>query len=132
MAHCVLWEYLAALDDLPDVTERENLRHEVFESCQDVLAEMVHTKEASRSVREFLAHGTAKDRKQILKAIKPYVETMAKDEDAQLVLFTALDATEHVLLFLVVIHVVDDLFQRYQATLKTLGGTDRRKCRTTF
>lgn len=29
-------------------------------SCQDVLAEMVHTKDGSRAVREFIAQGTAK------------------------------------------------------------------------
>lgn len=29
-------------------------------SCQEVLAEMVHTKDGSRVVREFLAQGTAK------------------------------------------------------------------------
>lgn len=29
-------------------------------SCQDVLAEMVHTKDGSRAVREFIARGTAK------------------------------------------------------------------------
>jgi pumilio homology domain family member 6 len=57
---------------------------------------MVHTRDGSRVVREFLARGTAKDRKQILKILKPYAETMAKDDEAQLVLFTALDVTEYV------------------------------------
>ena len=76
---------------------------------------MVHTKDGSRVVREFLAQGTAKvrhtflfrsrvpnhfpqDRKQIIKVIKPYIETMAKDEEAQLVLFTALDVIEYALI----------------------------------
>lgn len=36
------------------------MRREMFESCQEVLAEMVHTKDGSRAVREFLAWGTAK------------------------------------------------------------------------
>ena len=31
-------------------------------SCKDLLAEMVHTKDGSRVVREFLARGTAKVR----------------------------------------------------------------------
>ena len=31
-----------------------------FDSCQEVLAEMVHTKDGSRVVRELLAQGTAK------------------------------------------------------------------------
>jgi pumilio homology domain family member 6 len=74
---------------------------------------MVHTKDGSRVVREFLARGTAKvcginsssmlssdghtkDRKDIIKVLKPYVVTMAKDEDAQFVLFTAFDVVEYV------------------------------------
>ena len=85
-------------------------------SCQDVLAEMVHTKDGSRVVREFLVRGTAKvnrkmdtvltairltlikDRKQILKVLKPHVEKICKDDEAQLVLFTALDVIEYVVL----------------------------------
>ena len=34
------------------------------------------------------------DRKVIIKTIKPYIETMANDDEAQLVLFTALDVIE--------------------------------------
>ena len=80
-------------------------------SCQEVLAEMVHTRDGSRVVREFLAQGTAKvsrrlcfvfppakrffqDRKQILKVLKPHIERMCTDDEAQLVLFTALDVLE--------------------------------------
>lgn len=75
---------------------------------------MVHTKDGSRVVREFLARGTAKvhcvlyvllvvladspqkDRKHIIKVLKPYISTMAKDEEAQYVLFTAFDVIEYV------------------------------------
>jgi len=52
---------------------------------------MVHTKDGSHVVREFIAQGTAKDRKQILKILKPHIERMCLDDEAQLVLFTALD-----------------------------------------
>jgi pumilio family protein 6 len=52
---------------------------------------MVHTKDGSRLVREFIARGSAKDRKQVVKAIKPYVERMSREELAQLVLFSAFD-----------------------------------------
>ncbi|EAU87141.1 puf family RNA-binding protein [Coprinopsis cinerea okayama7 len=92
--HRVLWEYLQALNSLPEEEEREKLRREMFETCQEVLAEMVHTKDGSRVVREFLACGTAKDRKQILKVLKPHIERMCLDDEAQLVLFTALDVTD--------------------------------------
>ncbi|EGO22720.1 hypothetical protein SERLADRAFT_356787 [Serpula lacrymans var. lacrymans S7.9] len=91
IVHRALWEYLSAVNDIPEETEREKLRKEMFESCQDALAEMVHTKDGSRVVRELIAQGTAKDRKHIVKTIKPHVERMCIDDEAQLVLFTALD-----------------------------------------
>ncbi|KIJ64088.1 hypothetical protein HYDPIDRAFT_91143 [Hydnomerulius pinastri MD-312] len=94
IVHRALWEYLAAVNDTDDGTDREKLRREIFESCQDVLAEMVHTKDGSRVVREFIAYGTAKDRKHIIKVIKPHVERMCTDDEAQLVLFTALDVID--------------------------------------
>jgi len=90
--------------------------HHCFNSCQDVLAEMVHTKDGSRVVREFITQGSAKvsdgwsslsslsrfytlylqDRKHIVKVLKPHVERMCTDDEAQLVLFTALDVIEYV------------------------------------
>lgn len=94
IVHRALLEYLAAVNDTEDESEREKLRKEIFESCQDVLAEMVHTKDGSRVVRDFIAYGTAKDRKQIIKVIKPHVERMCTDDEAQLVLFTALDVID--------------------------------------
>jgi len=39
-----------------------------------------------------------KDRKHIVKVLKPYIATMAKDEEAQYVLFTAFDVIEYVML----------------------------------
>jgi hypothetical protein len=63
-------------------------------SCQEVVAEMVHTKNGSQVVRYFLAYGTAKDRKQIIKLLKPHLERICRDNEAQLVLFTALDVID--------------------------------------
>ncbi|CAA7263624.1 unnamed protein product [Cyclocybe aegerita] len=94
IVHRALWEYLSAINESPDEAEREKLRREIFDSCQELLAEMVHTRDGSRIVREFLAQGTAKDRKQILKVLKPHIERMCLDDEAQLVLFTALDVTD--------------------------------------
>ncbi|KAG1898767.1 armadillo-type protein [Suillus fuscotomentosus] len=93
IVHRALLEYLAAINDTEDESEREKLRKEIFERG-DVLAEMVHTKDGSRVVRDFIAYGTAKDRKQIIKVIKPHVERMCTDDEAQLVLFTALDVID--------------------------------------
>jgi len=41
------------------------------------------------------------DRKQVLKVLKPHIERMCIDDEAQLVLFTALDVIESVTLRLV-------------------------------
>ncbi|VDB96259.1 unnamed protein product [Peniophora sp. CBMAI 1063] len=94
LVHRALWEYLAALPALPDQAEASKLRAELLDGAMEQLAEMVHTKDGSRAVREFLARGDAKQRKGILKVLKPYVEKMAKDDEAQLVLFTALDVVD--------------------------------------
>ncbi|CAE6502591.1 unnamed protein product [Rhizoctonia solani] len=96
IVHRVLWEYLneLALLEESDKEEIEKLRRELFDSCQELLAEMVHTKDGSRAVREFVARGTAKERKQIIKVLKPHVEKMCGDEEAQLVLFTLFDLVD--------------------------------------
>jgi pumilio family protein 6 len=76
VVHRALWEYLSTINVLLDETEGGKLRREMFDryeeyfvlkfcvnlehSCQDDLAEMVHTRDGSRVVREFLAQGTAK------------------------------------------------------------------------
>ena len=79
IVHRALWELLTAVDSIEEESEKDKLRREIFErsiielicvvqhsnryaSCQDVLAEMVHTKDGSRAVREFTAQGTAKVR----------------------------------------------------------------------
>ncbi|KAG8693814.1 pumilio domain member 6, partial [Ceratobasidium sp. 394] len=96
IVHRVLWEYLAELALLEETEgdEAERLRRELFDTCQELLAEIVHTKDGSRAVREFIARGSAKDRKQIIKVLKPHVEKMCADEEAQLVLFTIFDLVE--------------------------------------
>ncbi|KAG8693177.1 pumilio domain member 6, partial [Ceratobasidium sp. 395] len=93
IVHRVLWEYLAELAILEETEKEEagRLRRELFDTCQELLAEMVHTKDGSRAVREFVARGSAKDRKQIIKVLKPHVEKMCTDEEAQTVLFTIFD-----------------------------------------
>jgi hypothetical protein len=78
IVHRALWEYLQVINEISDVAEQDKKRHEIFEryawnfefdmgflpitrcSCQELVAEMVHTKDGSRAVREFVAQGTAK------------------------------------------------------------------------
>ncbi|KZO94578.1 ARM repeat-containing protein [Calocera viscosa TUFC12733] len=94
IVHKATWEYLSELTQLPDEAEQDRLRRELFENCQELLAEFVHTRDGSRVVREFIARGSAKDRKVILKTLKPHIEKICKDEEAQLVLLTALDVID--------------------------------------
>ncbi|KAL1731304.1 armadillo-type protein [Schizophyllum commune] len=94
IVHRALWEYVAAVIAHPDRALSEKLYREAFDMCQDTLAEMVHTKDGSRVAREFLARGSAKDRKQIIKHLSKHVIPMCTDEDAQLVLFTAVDVVD--------------------------------------
>lgn len=77
VVHRALWEYLSSLIELENEAEREKSWKEIFEAygfrhplwawpltytfrCQDVLAEMVHTRDGSRLVREFIVRGSAK------------------------------------------------------------------------
>ncbi|KAF8519730.1 armadillo-type protein [Hysterangium stoloniferum] len=101
ITHRALWEYLEALgstdlfpEDKFSEQDRERGWRDIFDSCQEQLAEMIHTRDGSRSVREFLARGTAKDRKQIVKVLKPHIARIAQSDEAQLVLFTALDVID--------------------------------------
>ncbi|KAJ3893459.1 armadillo-type protein [Lentinula edodes] len=117
IVHCATWEYLDVLGRMQDsgedaAKEAEKLRRDLFENCAELLPEMVHTKDGSRVVREFLARGNAKDRKTILKTLKPHIERMCLDDEAQMVLFTALD-------------VIDDtkLLQKSVASIITTPNT---------
>ncbi|KAJ7702543.1 armadillo-type protein [Mycena metata] len=88
---------------------------------QDILTELVHTKDGSRVIREFLARGSAKDRKQILKVLKPHVECMCIDNNAQLVLFTALDVIDDIKL------VIKTLIPEMTSPAQTLTDNIRAK-----
>ncbi len=59
IVHRVLWEFLQEINQLPE-EECEKCRREMFESCQELLADMVHTRDGSRLVREFIVQGNAK------------------------------------------------------------------------
>jgi pumilio family protein 6 len=91
-------------------------------SSLESLADIAHTKDGASVVRELLARGTAKvgtvlvfglntfvtprrlmhepcgvqDRKNILRVLKPHLQKLCEDQDAQMVLFTALDCVEWV------------------------------------
>ena len=45
---------------------------EAFRSCEESLAEMVHTRDGSRAVREFVARGSAKVSHCMLALVKTF------------------------------------------------------------
>jgi len=94
IVHHALWEYLQATHELTKQDDRDKFRGDMFEVCSELLAEMVHTKDGSRAVREFIVEGSAKDRKQIVKCLKPHLERIGADDEAQLVLFCALECID--------------------------------------
>ncbi|GMK55421.1 hypothetical protein CspeluHIS016_0204770 [Cutaneotrichosporon spelunceum] len=90
--HRLVHEYLTALYAFhPDATTK---MHELLAASLESLPEIVHTKDGSAVVRELLVRGTAKDRKSILQQLRKHIPAIAKDGDAQLVLFTALDVVD--------------------------------------
>jgi len=94
IVHCVLWEYVSELELLQDRAEADRLRREIIDLCLDTIAEIVHTRHGSLVARYILTYGVAKDRKTIAKLLKPHIERIALNAEAQLVLFTTLDVTD--------------------------------------
>ncbi|TIA71756.1 hypothetical protein E3P91_02342 [Wallemia ichthyophaga] len=94
IVHRALWEYMSALDLVYDQVEAGKKRKSLLEDCNEVLPEIVHTRDGSRAVREFIATTSAKERKMILRIMRPHIGKMATDDQAQFVLFTALDAVD--------------------------------------
>ena len=85
---------MSALTVVYNEEEADKKRKSLLDDINDLIPEIVHTRDGSRATREFIATSTPKDRKLILKSIKPHIEKMATDDQAQLVLFTALDAID--------------------------------------
>ena len=55
-------------------------RQEVIEHARDALVHVLHTHEGAKIALQALWHGTAKDRKAILKSFKGHVVKIAMDE----------------------------------------------------
>lgn len=68
-----------------------------FSRINEILPEIVHTKDGSFVAREILASSSAKDRKQIVKVFRPHIMKMCEDAEAQTVILTMFDVIECVL-----------------------------------
>jgi len=69
-------------------------RQEVIEHAREALVHVLHTHEGARIAMQCLWHGTAKDRKAILKSFKGHVVKVAMDEHGYQVLLAAIDVTD--------------------------------------
>jgi len=69
-------------------------RQEVIEHARDALVHVLHTHEGAKIALQALWHGTAKDRKAILKSFKGHVVKIAMDEHGYQVLLGAIDVTD--------------------------------------
>lgn len=92
--HRLVYEYLTCLYKFLPAEAANEKMHELLAASLESLPEIVHTKDGSAVVRELLVRGTAKDRKSILQNLRKHIEAIAKDSDAQLVLFTAFDVVD--------------------------------------
>ncbi|KAG0411165.1 hypothetical protein HPB47_011731 [Ixodes persulcatus] len=72
----------------------ENSRSEMIRALGGSVIEMLHTKDGSRVAMQCLWHGTAKDRKAIVKSFKTHVVKIAKEEHGHMVLLAAFDCVD--------------------------------------
>lgn len=100
MLHDAMLQYFLVLSpDSPELAEfLEILKGDIDPDTEggggDLFRNLAFTKSGSRLVCLALAHGSAKDRKTILKCFKDNIELMAFDQYANMVLATALDTAD--------------------------------------
>ncbi|KAM3532446.1 hypothetical protein MY4038_004019 [Beauveria bassiana] len=93
MLHDAMLQYYLATE--PGSEEfKEFLELIKGDETDDLLKNLAFTRSGSRLVCLLLAHGTAKDRKQLLKSYKDTFMTMAGDQYAHLVILTAYDVID--------------------------------------
>lgn len=90
IVHKALYQYMTLAD--------EKGREEMLGLLKDSLQEIIHTREGSRVAMICLSIASPKDRKNIIKAFKPFLQKIASDEYGYLVLLRLLDVTDDTVL----------------------------------
>ncbi|KAG0164793.1 pumilio domain member 6 [Apophysomyces sp. BC1015] len=90
IVHKALYQYLSLAD--------EKGREPITGHLRDNLQDIVHTREGAWVAMLCLSYATPKDRKAIIKAFKPFLVKIAKDEYGYLVLLRLLDVTDDTVL----------------------------------
>ncbi|KAJ2660575.1 Pumilio y domain member 6 [Coemansia sp. RSA 1200] len=82
----------ALLDYIRHADAKE--RQEVIETMRELVVEILHTREGAQAGMLCVLHGTPKDRKAIVKAMKPYLRKICCEEHGYAVLVEALDCVD--------------------------------------
>ncbi|KAJ2957959.1 hypothetical protein NQZ79_g6437 [Umbelopsis isabellina] len=88
--HKALYEYFIRAD--------EKGIHNMMEHLKDQLAEIVHTKEGAQVAMLCIAYASPKDRKHIIKVLKPFLTKIAQDEFGHLVIISLFDIVDDTVL----------------------------------
>lgn len=88
--HAAMKEYVKIAND-KEISEMIELLHEQF-------AELVHTPEGSFGACTLISKASPKERKQILKALKPHAEKLVTNEHGNIVLITAMQSVDDTVL----------------------------------
>lgn len=86
VVHAIMWEYVQCMPE----TRREQL----IASLRELVPHFLHTRDGARVAQWMATHGAAKDRKAMMKAIKPFALATALDEFGCMVLVRLLDVTD--------------------------------------
>lgn len=92
LVHTVMYNYMLALNSLGESGHKD--RAEFIGQLRDVCVHIVHSQDGARLAMNAIWHGTAKDRKAIIKSFKTFVPKIAKEEHGHLVLQTILDCVD--------------------------------------
>lgn len=90
--HAAMLEYVTNLD------LQSSDREEFVDLVSEQFAEMVHTDEGAKTAAIVLSIATAKERKALVKSLKPFATNLAKDENGQFVLITLFNTVDDTVL----------------------------------
>ncbi|XP_071952869.1 pumilio homolog 3-like [Antedon mediterranea] len=73
---------------------RPQLRSDMIESIREVVVQILHTHDGARVAMQCIWHGTAKDRKVIMKSFKTYVSKICREEYGHWVMLALFDSVD--------------------------------------
>ncbi|KAI8899814.1 armadillo-type protein [Globomyces pollinis-pini] len=99
--HRAIFDYVTLAD--------ESVSKDMIEYLKDHLVHMLHTREGAQITQYCILHATPKDRKAILKSLKGFVHSIAKEQYGQSVLLSCFECVDDTVL--VGKTIINELFQ---------------------